>query len=105
VKKLLIVLSGTMVAAALMFVNPGQAISDSRDADEKVYRDDDLAKLKLDEDRSTLYQIPKEEDLEGAAAGGIRDDDDMESEKSDDMESMEKEPSVPDKYRDMKLDY
>ena len=90
-KKVIAFLAGAIFAIALTFVNTGSGISETRDLEDKVYRDEDLSKIKIDPDRSTINQLQSEQSSEGIAAGGIRDDDtdNLKSESGDDEGSVE----------------
>ena len=76
-KRLIALLAGAMFVIALTFVNTGSGFAaDKKDTDEKVYKDEDLSKSKMDEDKSTVNQMENEKQgTEGSAAGGMRKED------------------------------
>jgi hypothetical protein len=106
-KKFLALLAGTLFAIASGFVYAETSTTDIKDTGDKVIRDDDLSRLKFDQDRSTLNQMPSEQSVEGSGAGGITNDSDSwKYDISPGKEPVEKaptkpEPAEPDMNRDM----
>jgi len=87
-------MAGMLFAITLSFVNAGSVFAETKDTEEKVYRDDDLSKSKIDPDQSTLNKMQGEQGSEGKAAGGTREDDKskMKSKGDETMEPVEKYP-------------
>ncbi len=91
-------LTATMFAVTLVFVNTGSGLAQTKDTDKKVYRDDDLSKSKMDENKSTLNKMENEQGKEGTSAGGVRDEDKGKMKSEDSGEKGTEEPYPPISY-------
>ncbi len=71
-KKILSLLMGMAFVLAFGLVYAEDSVTETKDANDKMIRNDDLLHLKLDPDRATVNQMPSEFNAEGSAAGGIQ---------------------------------
>jgi hypothetical protein len=95
-KKFLALMAGALFAFASGFVYAEYSTTDTEDSGDKVYRDDDLSRLKFDQDLSTLNQMPSEQSVEGSGAGGVTNDSDsLKYDISPGKEPVEKRPVKP----------
>jgi len=97
-KRFIALLAVTMFVISLSFVNTGLVLAQTKDTDEKVYRDDDLSKSKMDQDQSTLNKMGSEQGEEGSAAGGVRDEDKGKMKSEGSGEKGTEEPYPPISY-------
>jgi len=98
-KRFIALLMATMFVIALAFVNTGLSLAQTKDTDEKVYRDDDLSKSKMDQDQSTMNKMESEKQgSEGTGAGGVREDDKGKMKSEGSGEKGKEEPYPPISY-------
>jgi hypothetical protein len=81
-KKILSLLMGITLVLTFGLACAEDSVTDTRNTNEKVIRNDDLLHIKLDPDRATVNQMLSESIAEGSAAGGVSN----ESENIDDID-------------------
>jgi hypothetical protein len=81
-KKILSLLTGITLVLTFGLAYAEDSVTDTKNTNEKVIRNDDLLHIKLDPDRATVNQMLSESIAEGSAAGGVSN----ESENIDDID-------------------